>query len=63
MKGEYDSKLDKDSITIQHRSYILSLTVSAPLKPQGSIFQNEFLDGVILIFYLPGVVIEMGFYK
>ena len=37
-------------------------TVSAPLKLQGSIFQNEFLGGVLLIFNLPGVVIEIGLY-
>ena len=37
-------------------------TVSAPLKPWGSIFQNEFLGGFLLIFDLPGVVIEMGIY-
>ena len=33
-------------------------TVSALLKPQGSIFQNGFLGGVLLMFDLPGVVIE-----
>ena len=32
------------------------------IKTRGSIFQNEFLGGVLLIFDLPGVVIEMGFY-
>ena len=37
-------------------------TVLAPLKPRGSIYQNEFLGEVLLIFDLPGVVIEMGFY-
>ena len=39
----------------------ITYTVSAPLKPRGSIFQNEFLGGVLLIFDLPGVMIEMGF--
>ena len=37
-------------------------TVSAPIEPRGSIFQNEFLGGVQFIFDLPGVVIKMGFY-
>ena len=34
------------------------ITISAPLKPRGSIFQNGFLGGI----HLPGVIIEMGFY-
>ena len=38
-------------------------TVSALLKPRGSIFQNGFLGGVLLIFDLPGVVIKTGFYE
>ena len=37
------------------------ITVSAPIEPRGSIFQNEFLGGVLLIFDLPGVVIKTGF--
>ena len=37
-------------------------TVSAPFEPRGSIFQNGFLSGVLLIFDLPGDVIETGFY-
>ena len=37
-------------------------TVSAHIEPRGSIFQNEFLGGVLLIFDLGGVVIKMGFY-
>ena len=37
-------------------------TVSAPIESRGSIFQNEFLGRVLLIFDLNGVVIEMGFY-
>ena len=37
-------------------------TVLALFEPQGSIFQNGFLGGVLLIFDLPGVVFEMGFY-
>ena len=49
-------------------SYLLSAlsqnirTVSAPFEPRGSIFQNGFLSGVLLIFDLPGVVIETGVY-
>ena len=39
------------------------LTVSAPIEPRGSIFQNEFLGGVQFIFDMPGVVIKMGFYQ
>ena len=45
--------------------YLLSMyidTVSAHIEPRGSIFQNEFLGGVLLIFDLGGVVIKMGFY-
>ena len=41
-------------------SYLL--TVSAHIEPRGSIFQNEFLGGVLLIFGIGGVVIKMGFY-
>ena len=37
-------------------------TVSAHIEPRGSIFQNEFLGGVLLIFGIGGVVIKMGFY-
>ena len=37
-------------------------TVSTLFEPRGSIFQNGFLGGVLLIFDLPGVVIETGFY-
>ena len=37
-------------------------TVSALFEPRGSIFQNGFLSGVLLIFDLPGVVIETGVY-
>ena len=37
-------------------------TVLAHIEPRGSIFQNEFFGGVILIFDLPGVVIETGLY-
>ena len=40
----------------------LLTTVSAPFEPRGSIFQNGFLSGVLLIFDLPGVVIETGVY-
>ena len=36
-------------------------TVSALLKPRGSILQNGNLGGVLLIFYQPGVVIQTGF--
>ena len=43
-------------------SYVDSHTISAPREPQGSIFQNEFLGGALLIFDLPGVVIETGLY-
>ena len=39
-----------------------SITVSAHIEPRGSIFQNEFLGGVLLIFGIGGVVIKMGFY-
>ena len=41
---------------------IIVLTVSALFEPRGSIFQNGFLGGVLLIFDLPGVVIETGLY-
>ena len=47
------------------RIYIVSSqihTVSAHIEPRGSIFQNEFLGGVLLIFGIGGVVIKMGFY-
>ena len=37
-------------------------TVSAHIEPWDYIFQNEFLDGVLLIFDLGGVLIKMGFY-
>ena len=40
----------------------LLFTISAHIEPRGSIFQNEFLGGVLLIFDLGGVVIKMGFY-
>ena len=36
--------------------------VSVPIEPWVSIFLNEFLGGVQLIFDLPGVVIKTGFY-
>ena len=45
----------------QGHSSVLN-TVSALLKPRVSIFQNGFLVGVLLIFDLPGVVIETGLY-
>ena len=45
-------------ISIRNSSY----TVSALFEPRGSIFQNGFLSGVLLIFDLPGVVIETGVY-
>ena len=41
---------------------IVLTTVSAHIEPRGSIFQNEFLGGVLLIFGIGGVVIKMGFY-
>ena len=39
-----------------------NMAVSALFEPRGSIFQNGFLSGVLLIFDLPGVVIETGVY-
>ena len=43
-------------------SLAILYTVSALFEPRGSIFQNGFLSGVLLIFDLPGVVIETGVY-
>ena len=37
-------------------------TVSAPMQPQGSIFQNWFLGEALFTFDLHGVVFKIGFY-
>ena len=41
---------------------ILAHTVSALLKPRGSIFQNGFLGEVLFKYGPPGVVFKLGFY-
>ena len=57
LRATFDHFLRKSSCHLE----ILN-TVSAPFEPRGSIFQNGFLSGVLLIFDLPGVVIETGVY-
>ena len=49
-------------MTWKYQETITLFTVLAHIEPRGSIFQNEFLGGVLLIFDLGGVVIKMGFY-
>ena len=50
----------RDLQEIVSKNFNELITVSALLKPRGSIFQNWFLVGVLLIFDLPGVVIKTG---
>ena len=58
--------LEKNEYTTRFLMRVLKMnilsTVSVPIEPRGSIFLNEFLSGVQLIFDLPGVVIKTGFY-
>ena len=42
--------------------YFATSTVTALLKPWGSIFQNGFLGEVLFKFGPPGVVFKLGFY-
>ena len=50
------------SLKIGHLPFSMTSTVSAWIKPQGCIFQNGFLGGVLFEFDLPGVVIKLGLY-
>ena len=52
--------MNADVTTFLSRPNFNYLTVSALFEPRGSIFQNGFLSGVLLIFDLPGVVIKTG---
>ena len=45
-----------------YKVWVKKITVSAPMQPQGSIFQNWFLGEVLFKFDLHGVVFKMGFY-